>query len=706
MIEKVVLLSLLALAAFGAAAVEVPVGEAAAGRYSLHQLERAAAEAAPRIAIAAEDVSMGESLLEKEEALEGMRFFGSAAVGRYKDLVDEDSVWYHTGGRFLGGLSYPLLGTAEKRTLAKLAAQASLKEKRILKEAAKKESLTALRLAYIDYWSAWRKKELAEAYLQGQRATLSALWKRVSAGLALASEALDAESRYLRASRALGRYDARRTESLETMRILTGLDLSSFNPYDPGLFLAPVSADARFFAEAVEKDPVVRIRRLRLLSAIEEARGMRYEAVESDLRLVGFVNPEYDSSRQGDGVEVSLNIRIPLELSKALEGERGARAARSRKALLELKLAASDALKRVKAAVAGVETARRGLAYARSRLTAAKAYLRETSLGLGSRERVTPELLEAARYRYFTVAEAYIDAYATLQARSARLLALAHARPAPEAGEEGRVTGLETPLTESLAALPARIRPSKSFGFYLWRSEEALRSPEAFLQRCRGWGVSRLLLSLDASQLKRLKRDPLYASGVQRFLSRAHGMGIEVEALLGEPTWLLEANRPKLLAIVHSLDSFDFDAIHLDIEPDQLEGDFTTQRKARMWLLTLQSVMALAEKPVGVSLHPRYLDPEKAGFDLAAALKGLRVWEVAVMLYGDKPSKSLQRLEKLTVRDPGLPWTLALSVERERFPGLPAERSAWLGAVRETLGEKPALSLLLQDYSHFARMRP
>ena len=684
----------------------IPVpGESEPPRYSLetlrHHLDRST-----DLQIASAEVDAQRHALAQSEALDGIKFFGSVGVGRYKDLVDEDSVWYHSGGRFLGGLSYPLLGSREELERAKLKASATLEEKRLLEEAARRRALSALRLHYIGYWEAVKSAELSRAFLGLKEGVMRQMRQRSDARIQLLSETLDVDAEFAKASQNLEQSEAVKERELGALRLATGLKLVPFYPYTPALAL-PLYKTHDFYARVLSDLPVVKVWETRLKESMTARDLDRYRGVESDLRLSGFVNPEFTTSRQGDGVELSFNIRLPLSWQKVIDEQKGLDAARTRKTLLSLKKASGEALVRIRYEVRQLQAARRSLDFARKRMAAALEYWREQRLGLGHLSRVTPVTLQNARYRYYLTALEYVQAYARRERAKAILLG-----ELPEEKGLAVCTACDfgenpaTPFIEEKKALVAHRTP-KTAGFYLWRSGELLAHPDkekAFFEACRRWGIDRILFALNANQLKKIEE--ANATQIARFLEKAHRQGIGVEALLGEPTWLLPERRADLLRRLPSLASMPFEAVHLDIEPDQLDTNLTHRQKVRWLLETLTAAVEASPLPVGVSLHPRYLADSAENGDMGSLLKHLGLYDVAVMLYALPPEKATLRYRELLKRYPGMPLTLAVSVEKSLFPkalkGVGKEDlNRWKRAVSDMNG-----SLLIQDYTHWRRMEP
>ena len=673
-------------------------------RYTLAELERRVGHA-PDMQIAQAEIDAQQNALAQAEALDGLTLFGSAGVGRYKDLVDEDSVWYHSGGRFLGGLSYPLLGSREERELAKLKASATLEEKRLLKEATRRRTLAALRLRYIDYWEACRTEALSRAFLALRGDVIGRMRRRSDAKIQLLSETLDVEAQFDKVSQILSGSGARKERSLDGLRLLTDGKLPGFVPYTPLLPL-PLAQKEGFYAHALAASPELKIAENRLQERLRARDLGRFRGVESDLRLAGFVNPEFTTSRQGDGVEISFNVKLPLAWREVIARQNGEDAARIREALLRLKNESAKTLQRIRYEAHGLQEAERALRFSGKRMDAALEYWREQRLGFGHVARVTPVTLQNARYRYYQAALEYVAAYARRERAKALLL-----KELPTQ-ERAFVTeaaadfsgSLTVPFADARHPLHA-VRPAGSLGLYLWRSGDVLRDEKrarAFLKRCRGWGVDRLLISLDGRQLRQI------AEGKDRrlrdFIGEARSEGIGVEALLGEPTWLLPARREALLRSVMLAASLPFEAVHLDIEPDQLDANLTRKARGRLLLETLTAASQASTLPVGISIHPRYLEgrDEEA---IGPLLDPPSLYEVAVMIYGVPLNEAKARYETLKKRYPSLPLTLALSAEEEHFPELLRKvgKSDFRRLEAQLADENG--SVLIQDYTHWRRLR-
>lgn len=201
---------------------------------------------------------------------------------------------------------------------------------------------------------------------------------------------------------------------------------------------------------------------------------------------------------------------------------------------------------------------------------------------------------------------------------------------------------------------------------YVWKSQlllEQSKLDEAFWKRFHLHGIDRLLLSLDGKQINNLVMAE-YRLNLLTFLRQAAQRGIRVELLLGEPLWILPAYRQDLLKIIGQLDGFPFTGLHLDLEPNQLDQARYDDKYLLVQLLhSLQAVTEISPWPVGLSLHPRYLDTQKNGLCLGCALSNLKINEILLMIYVSNPKRVAELGLPIMERFPNISFSIAQSVE-------------------------------------------
>jgi hypothetical protein len=111
---------------------------------------------------------------------------------------------------------------------------------------------------------------------------------------------------------------------------------------------------------------------------------------------------------------------------------------------------------------------------------------------------------------------------------------------------------------------------------WLWNTVEVLKGEprEAFINFCKNQGVNKVFVSIN----KKVVSSIAQSSDLQTFIAHLHNANIKAAALMGEPTWVYEKNRQKMLRRIrfileynnNTIDPARFDAIHLDIEPHTL----------------------------------------------------------------------------------------------------------------------------------------
>ena len=137
-----------------------------------------------------------------------------------------------------------------------------------------------------------------------------------------------------------------------------------------------------------------------------------------------------------------------------------------------------------------------------------------------------------------------------------------------------------------------------------------------------------------------------------------------IELLLGEPTWILPGKRRDLMAIVQALEALPFDGLHLDLEPNQMDPAlFSEEYLVAQLVRTIASVKRVSPWPVGVSVHPRYLEKNSFSFCLGCALGNLDLAEVVLMIYVATPDQAASRAAPVMQAYPDIPFSVAVSVE-------------------------------------------
>src|SRR5205807_2023401 len=201
---------------------------------------------------------------------------------------------------------------------------------------------------------------------------------------------------------------------------------------------------------------------------------------------------------------------------------------------------------------------RRNSEFASARLASADAAVHERDLRAVKLEGDVAEQLQRARLQRYNTAKSLVEADKALvywYADWARF---------------------ETTPCQSTAGTappqPGATRPGRR-ALYLWHSAEwlsdgATELGERKFHAIHAAGVERLLISLDAAQMRRVSADP---SPLTRAVRNTREHGFRVELLLGEPDWIRPERRAELRRLIEALKSVPFDGLHLDLEPAQID---------------------------------------------------------------------------------------------------------------------------------------
>ncbi len=676
-----------------------------------------------QVLAAAAEMERSLFLFEAEQAAAGWRAFGGVGVGRYQESVDDDRTRDYTQAALRAGLRYPLLGSRQKEQLRILSAEARTWENRHKLELARRLSLNALRANYIAYWAAGRRIEVSRAFLKERDALEAILSERTAKGFLLEADRLEFITGLDLAVRQIADAQAVQKRTLGAMGRLTGAALAPFDPVPPRL-PDPCTDEAQLTARVLDEHPELALRR----GLVEEQMGQlkleRRSDLNANVEVAGSASAEYANDNPGYGIGVAFNMDLPLGIRQADEARRRAAHAGLKKDQMELNLRAEELQADAAELIARRRAAEANLRFARQRVIAALEALRENQLRSGLLPGDTLERLQQSRFQYHQTSQDLIEAELIMLQNQANLLQLAPegcADTGPlQARSEGSVVAndpvnpdwLTWPKSSFAAAQTASRRRAPAaggVGVYLWESAawlEAGRPDPAAAGALRRFGIDRVLISLDRGQIQ-AAATPAGARRLHAFLETSKRQGFSVELLLGEPLWILPGHRRDLLEIIQQLKGFDFDRLHLDLEPDQLDGTLYSQEYLLAQLLhTLHASARVSPWPIGLSIHPRYFDRNRFSICLGCALAQVPVAEVALMIYLSNPEEAARRAEAILTQHPELRFSTALSVE----PFLsPAESYAHRGAeavqagidvLRRRLGNHNFSGVLIQSWTH------
>jgi len=636
---------------------------------------------APQIAIARLERSRAQAAGEEAQARRGPRIGADLTAGRYHELVTDTIVRDYNGLTGEVSLRYPLglSGDAREATLRE---SQTLAARDIDITVARNDVRHAVRSAYFDVWAAQRKASLTRAYLNNEAEFGSALDIRKDAHLLLQSDRLEFASGYALAHRNAAQAVRDSERARGNLGVALGHDVPIFTAVDPAL--AGVCPTRAALGAAIEAhSPVVAVLRAQEQNENEIGRIAR-TPVDAGITVAQDAIVQQPGLGVGRDTTVGLDASVPLHAGAVKQATRTRLAAertetqlRLDQALAQLRVDADDVWFGNDQAIANVR-------FAAIRTAASREAVREALLRYGRVPGDTLEQVGKARYAFYQAAVDEVDAQRAIYTSQTDML---------YAAGEGCMSTAQPAL---VAALPPGAEPR--YGSYAWESREVMAQwaggtlwPTLASQR-----VARVLLSLDGKQISQAAT-PAGAARLGRFIADAHAHSVAVDLLLGDPHWILPAERGELTAIVARLHGISFDGLQLDLEPASLVDEGETHAIAYSELShTLAAVRTASAWPVGVTLNDRDLAANGVG-DLSAL--GLR--DVSVMIYTSNAQRTVVRMSAVLQRYPAIGFTLVQSVE----PSLTPEESyarAGRGAFGSDMGRIDAALRKFPNYRGIA----
>jgi outer membrane protein TolC len=583
------------------------------------------------------EYEMARTKLAQDESANGLSLYSHTTFSNNDEVVDVGRTRSYRQLASGLGVRVPLLGSRMQWQQAVANRELDLTRLEVEHELRRRELQRDLRIAYVRHWGAQRLASLSRDFLKDEATIERGLSLRTRAGLLLDADRLEFMSGFSLARRDVATSEADEALTLQTLRHLVGGALDQGSAMRP--MLGPSCTPTNAGLEAiVAAHPEVKY--------LEQAQGHAFSTrqdsalygINSDLRIGYVTSTEWPIEQQGGSAAITWSFDVPIDfLNRRKLAQSSAHAARSH-AQLEYEFRKEEIARELRAHVAQRAALEQSLRFATVRLAAADEAVRERELRAARLAGDVIEQLQQSRLARYNAEKGVLDAELALAKWTADW---------------------------SMHA------PSECQGrsLYVWSSgrtiDELANGSAASLDAFDSTQTNTLLLSLDGAQIDAYRKDP---ARLRAALDAAHRRGIKVELLLGEPTWLLPAERDRLLNIVRDLRALPFDGLHLDIEPDQLtQAAGTTETVWSEWLATVRAVRETSPWTLEVSMHPRYLDVAVEGRRLGEHLADLDVG-VTLMIYVANPERVIAIAEPLLARYPELALRVALSDEDSLSP--------------------------------------
>lgn len=632
------------------------------------------------------DLEAQQSHLQANEAQKGWEVFGGVSGGYQKSPFAREPF-----GRFFDpaariGLRYPLLGSAERQERAIEDAATQVRIESIRHEWSKKLATLFMEENYAAYWSAQKMLTLNDAYVHLRHTGVEkALRQRYEAGLLLMSDYFEFLSAFEQAERTRLEFMSNKEHALARLSHLTNTTVAPFAAIKPGL--NAVAGNLSY--DINQPDLEILQEQINNLRNIRETQN--WQGIDSDFSVTAFggpaiPHPSPEAPQYGYGGAVGFNFRMPLEIVSYRKNEKSRLNSQLMSFQAEYTRRDQELDLEFKTMLDRYQQLMQQIKFQQTRLDAASESVRERYLRLQALDGDVIEKYVQAVNTYYRTAIEYVEAETEQWKLHVRLrqfvstLSNAGETERSDAGLAGMLEPLQkadqffgkqttkevkpVKLTHLNDSSSVSRSDSESIGFsvYAWNYDDiVLRS--GFWEKSQSLGIRRVLLSLDERQIASVVSNP---APLNKFLQDARRQGVKVDWLLGDPGWILPAERAKLLEIIKRLKQIDFDGLHLDIEPDQLTGEPTGKRRLEEFVETARQATTASSRPVAVSIHPRYLEKETS-FDICVPcqFKEVGIKEITVMYYATNVQNVVATMKSAMHQHPEMLFSLAQSLERE-----------------------------------------
>ena len=663
----------------------------------------------PEVSAALSAVLRDEAFEEASKQRAGAKYFGGITYGYSNELTFDTNEYKKKHSNLSFGLNFPLFGTFQKEKIGKLEAQTASIESKHNSNMILLNNLAELRKAYTTLWIEQQKEEVAQHFLNTEAETEHILLERQAQGLVLPVDRLEFLAVYYDVKRDMTASKLRQTKALKVITLATGIKWEMNEKLKaPSL----PSIDGKKID--INNHPEMLFQN-QLVSQYEKLLAEK-KAIDRDGNLtIGLTGTREFPGSTISGGYIALSITEPFKAIGSKD---------------QAKLAAAHDLKRAKEEEkstrlkldAQVEEALAAASHAAANVNAYEAHLivmaesiREKML----RREVLPgdtfEQLQYSKSQYYRTAIEMLDQEEQFLQSAIEINSYVYPSGVVSESKERNLLinendavrnkllaqnwldsksvqeNMNVPLDFSnirnlkITAVPFEpsVKPSDysnvekptallgttKAAVYIWNAEPFLQSAtrKSALDELIGAGFSRVLISFTHKQIS----DLLSQKGedeLNALLSAARSKGVRIDLMLGDPTWAEADHRGELIEIIKQLEKFDFDGIHLDIEPDSLP-DASVRRAVLLEGLadTIKEVKKETVRPVSISIHPRYLEGD-LGVLARQKLLPLGLEEIVVMIYSNNPYSTAQRMSGIISSNPNMALSLAQSVERNIPP--------------------------------------
>ncbi|MBC8016226.1 MAG: hypothetical protein H7X79_10855 [Sporomusaceae bacterium] len=674
---------------------------------SLEQMEPLLSDG-PEVLAALSASARDEALEALEKQRTGVKYFGGITYGYNNEStfdMNEDKNRYNKVS-LTGGLNFPMLGTFQKEKIGKLETEMTTIESKHHSRVLLLNNLVALRKAYTALWIEQQKEEMTQRFLNTEAETVHILQERQAQGLVLPVDRLEFLSVYYDARRDMVASKLRQTRALNIIGLATGrkwdmtekikapslpsVDGKKININNYPDIIYQNNLVSQYEKLSVEKKRIDREGNLaigltgtRNFSGTTENGAYITFSMTEPAKTIGSKDQAKiaaaDDLNRAKKEEISIRLKLEGQVEEALAMSAYAAADVNARQARLIVMAESIREKMLRRMVLPGDTF--------EQLQHSKSQYYRTALEMLDHEEIyLQSAIDIIRYVYPTglTFESMERVFPINENDAMRKTLLAPNWLHSENIQDDMILpldfsnmlNLKLPIVPfgSIVKVPALSSEKKTimpFGkleaaVYVWNAESFLQrdTRTAALNEIIHAGFSRMLISFTPKQIFDLS-SPEGKDELDSLIVMAKSKGLRIDLMLGDPTWAQKEQRGELLALITQLKRFDFDGIHLDIEPDSLPG--VSARRAELLdglADTIKMVKEITMMPVSISIHPRYLEDD-LGVIARQKLLSLGLEEVVVMIYSDNPHLTAQRMSAIISSNPNVTFSLAQSVEKD-----------------------------------------
>ena len=669
--------------------------QAKLGRASMADLESAARLHAGAVQAARIEREAVLARRDVAQAEGGARLMGGLGAMSAREPVTDTLVRDYRRVSATIGVRWPLLASRLSQKQGVTEAEWDLARVQLNEDMAANDAVRQLRLSAVRVAYAEQRTQLIKRFIASQEVLQKELVIRQKAGYVLNAEVLEFQLLIDAAKSQLARQHQTRSNESASIRRLAGLEAGAL--LGVGVPAWPeqcfeveqlMQEDGRGQEAAQQINAAAAVSQMRLLQ------GGVFNSVEGGVQ-VAHTQLKDSPGHSGRNTGVSVDFSLPLQWKAQRDGRKGEWSAKRRQAELLLTQARQLRQFDVEKGLRERELLTGEFEEAKSRYAAAQEGLRVALLRKPASDGDGITRYMKVRNVAFDMALRALDAAERRGLAEAQLLALGPQCATLEMPNttspwvaplfralEGKVPGASPTEANAPAASQSPL------AWYVWDAQTLVQHPDRL--KVLPGPSGRLLLSFKAEQLRKLKADDLKA-----LKAVAQQRGMTLELLLGDPSWVTDAGRAKLLALLKPVQDLPFDGLNLDLEHSQLPKDsMSTAQWHQGTLDTLQAVRKTVPWPLALTTHHR--DLNDAGFLTKLQLAG--VTEVVPMVYTQNAARARQVTEYILEKSSSLKVGLAQSIERE----LSADESSFRHGRKRSVDQWSSLSQALAHNPRFS----